>query len=249
MLLRTPPRTGCFAAVLLLSGAAGAACASDKVTLPVSLSGDRMSLNKQDLPLGAAHWADPERNWRTVGELIKTALPPADADGTRPGVTLAVELDRQAPWGALKCLLMAASALGVRKSEMSIPVRPRGDVVALELPGADASAAQVVTVPLFTGGQTGVQTEVGTQRVPCTAKLFQDLVAQHPKATVNVQAPPSLPAFLVVAVLRDVQAARPAGMAFLPPNIKVRADEEASLKEAKDAVDRALQGGLGGMGK
>jgi hypothetical protein len=105
-----------------------------------------------------------------------------------------------------------------------------------------------VAVPLFTGGATGIQTEAGGQRAPCTLKLFQDLVAQCPKATVNVQAGPTLPAYLVVAVLRDLHLAGAAKVAFLPLK-HMTPEETAERKEAKDAVDKALRGPLGGLGK
>lgn len=236
--------SGLLTALLLLTSSSRAA----EETLETAFAGHTLAINRQDQRLGAAQWADPERNWRTLGELLKTALPPADAAGRRPNVTLSVRLDATAPWGGLQCLCMAASALGLSRAKVALPVRPREDLVLLALPGADPAQGAVVRLPLFPGGPTGVQTENAGQRVTCNAQVLQGLVKQLPQATVHVQAPVAMPAYLVVAVLRDLRAAGAAQVAFLPLKA-VTAAEEAERKEAKEAVDRSLRGGLGGLGK
>jgi hypothetical protein len=222
---------------LLLAGPAASA-----ETLAAALTGNTLALNKQEMKLGAAQWAEPEKNWRTVGELLKTALPPADAAGQRSGVVLQVSLDAQAPWGALKCLLMASSALGVAQA---VVTRPDQTTATLELPGADPKQGEVVPLPLFAGQGAQALTENGGQRLPCTAALLKGLVKQLPKATVSVEAHPGMPAAQVVGVLRDLGEAKAAAVAFLPVT-QATAKDETARQEAKTAVDDALRGGLGG---
>jgi hypothetical protein len=210
-------------------------------SLPTAITGNTLSINRQDMKLGAAQWSDPEKNWRTVGELLKTALPPAGADGRRPGVTLAVTLDAQAPWGALKCLLMAASALGVPQAAVTMPGQ---STVPLELPGADPGQGETVALPLFAGAGQPLTGNAG-QRLACTPAVLRGLVKQLPKATVSVEAQPTMPAVQVAAVLRDLREAEAAAVAFLPVK-QVSEKEVSDRQEAKNAVDDALRGGLGG---
>lgn len=210
-------------------------------TIATDITGNTLSINKQEMKLGVAQWSDPEKNWRTVGELLKTALPPAGADGKRPGVTLAVTLDAQAPWGALKCLLMAVSALGVPQAAVTMPDK---SIIALELPGADPGQGETVALPLFAGAGQPL-TENAGQRLPCTPVVLKGLVKQLPKATVSVEAQPSVPAAQVAAVLRDLRAAQAAAVAFLPVT-QVSGKEVSDRQEAQNAVDDALRGGLGG---
>src|SRR5579862_1085103 len=85
-------------------------------TLKTALHDDTLLVNGNAMKLGAGHWAEPEKSWRTVGELIKSAVPPADANGKRDAILL-VELDGKASWGALKTLLIATANLGLSKAD------------------------------------------------------------------------------------------------------------------------------------
>lgn len=217
---------------------AGHLLAAEGVSVPTAFRVQTLLINQQETRMGAAQWATPEKNWRTVGELLKTALPPADAKGVRSGVTLTVALaDEQTPWGGLKCLLMAASALGVEQATVELPDQK---VVALALPGGDPKAGNVVELPLF-AGQGVAQTENSGRKMNCTAELLKGLVGQLPNATVSVLAEPAIPALQVVGVLRELQAARAASIAYLPVK-EITAREQSELKEAKDAVDRSFGG-------
>lgn len=222
--------------------------AAEGVSVPTAFRGNTLLVNNQETKLGAAQWAAPEKNWQTVGELLKTAMPPADAQGGRPGVTLNVALaDTQTPWGGLKCLLMAASALGVGKASVELPDR---QIVTLNLPGGDPKGSEVVDLPLF-AGQGVAQTENGGRKMNCTTGLLKGLVEQLPKATVSVKAEPGIPAAQVVGVLRDLQQAKAASVAYLPVK-EITAKETVERKEAKDAVDRSFGGldrALGGQKK
>jgi hypothetical protein len=212
--------------------------AGEQTTLPVAFRGDTLLINEQETRMGAAQWEAPEKNWGTVGELLKTALPPANAQGLRPDATIDVTLDEAVPWGGLKCVLMAASALGVPVARVQLPDKR---IVPLKLPGAEAKG-QVVDLPLF-AGKGMAQTENGGRKMNCSPGLLKGLVKQLPKATVQVKAGPKLPATQVVGVLKGLGDAKAAAVAYLPVK-EITPKEMADRKESKDAVDRAF-GGLG----
>lgn len=214
-------------------------------TLKTSIHGETLLVNGNEMKLGAAHWAEPERSWRTVGELIKSALPPADDNGKRDA-TLAVELDSKASWGALKTLLIANANLGLSKAEVTLPTTP-ASTVALALPGAEAKG-DVVTLPLFPGDGDDVMTENNGTKMKCTSGVVAGLIKQLPKATIEVTAPLTMPAYKVARVLNLLDQNKAAAVAYLP--VKAPTEEDAkNRKEAKDAVDGALKGVMGNMGK
>lgn len=235
------------------------------------LRGDTLMINGNATKLGAAQWVEPEKNWRTVGELFKSTLPPADAAGRRPGVVPEITLDASASWGALKTLLMAFSALGIEQIRVVLPeparrpARPTrpgqtgrtkrtkkverpGQTVLLPLPGADPRHGTVVDLPLSADDAGRATTTNAGRRLRCTPALLRGLVRQQPRATVNVRASTRLPAYIVVKVLDGLRAAGAAGTAFLPVR-RIRKRETAERKKVKDAVNRAFDGGLGGLGK
>ena len=214
------------------------AVAGEKRVLPVAFRGNTLLINQQETKLGAAQWESPEKNWGTVGEMLKTALPPANAQGMRPGTVVDVTLDEKAPWGGLKCVLMASSALGIPEAQVRLP---GNRTVPLALPGAEAKG-QVVDLPLF-AGKAVAQTENGGRKMDCTAALLNGLVKQLPQATVQVKAGPKVPASQVVVALKGLADARAAAVAYLPVK-EITPKEMADRKETKDAVDRAF-GGLG----
>lgn len=219
--------------------------AKQEIRLETALEGDVLSVNGQPTQLGAAQWREPERSWRTVGELIKTALPPADAQGSRPQTVLSVTLDDQASWGALKTLLMAAAGLGVPQA--SVQTSARKEPVTVALPGADAGEGLIVPLPLKIAAN-GLFCVVNRGReLECTSDLLRGLVKQQPKAVIELGAEPSLPANKVVVVIHQLRDLGAAGVAFLPVR-KISAADVADQKEAKDAVERAFKGGLGGLG-
>jgi hypothetical protein len=214
-------------------------------TLKTAIHGDTLLVNNNEMKLGASHWAEPEKSWRTVGELIKSALPPADNNGKRDAI-VSVELDAKASWGALKTLLIASANLGVPKATVTQPTTPASTVL-LNLPGAPADG-DVVTLPLFPGDGDDVLTENDGNKMKCTASVVAGLVKQLPKATVEVTAPVTLPAHKVVRVLSLLDQSKAAAVAYLP--IKAPSEEDAkNRKEAKEAVDNALKGVMGNMGK
>lgn len=223
-------------AILLVFWVGLPAISGEVCEVPLAFRGEIFSINGQATRLGAAQWSAPEKNWMTVGELLKTTLPPADAAGHRPDVQLVVALDAQAPWGGLKSVLMAATALGVS----SISVKCEGaSAVPLAVPGVEAQG-EVVELPLF-AGQKVAQTENGGQRVNCTPGLVKGLVGQLPQATVRVTAEAAVPAVQVVGVLLALHESKAAGVAYLPLK-EITAAEAANRKESKDAVDRAFGG-------
>jgi len=225
-----------FTIALVLVVANGFALAGEKTVLPVGFRGNTLLINKQETRLGAAQWESPEKNWGTVGEMLKTALPPPNAQGLRPDSAVSVTLDDQAPWGGLKCVVMAASALGIRDARVQMPDK---QMIPLALPGAEA-AGQVVDLPLF-AGKGMAQTENGGRKMNCTPALLKGLVRQLPKATVQVKADPKMPATQVVSVLKALKDAKAAAVAYLPVK-EITPKEMADRKESKDAVDRAFGG-------
>lgn len=237
------PRTlSLLAAICLIGFSAQAA-----TTLKTAIKGNTLSINGQPTRLGAAQWGQPEKSWRTVGELIKSAVPPANADGKRPNVVLNVDLDERAPWGALKALTMAASGLGIPKALVKM-LGKGAKPVDIPLPGADPKTGQVVDFPLSVAGDK-LMTANGGRKIPCTLGVMKGLVKQLPKATINVKPANSLPAHHVARVLSDLHTKAKAGaVAFLPVK-EITMEEVKERKEAKDAVDRAFGGGaLGGLG-
>lgn len=216
--------------------------------LKTSISGDKLTINGGETKLGAAQWATPENSWRTVGELMKTVLTPADAKGKRTGFAFSVDIDEKASWGALKAVLMAAAASGIDKARVNVPGKPDAHVM-LDLPGADPAAAEHVDLPLSNGTGGNLNTENGGAKVPCTVALLQGLVKQLPKATIVVKAAPDLNANSVVGILRCLRDdAKAAAVSYLPVKA-ITPEEAANREEAKSAVDRAFEGGLGGLGK
>lgn len=217
-------------------------------TFKANLTGNKLSLNGGETRLGAEQWATPDESWRTVAELMKSALPPADAAGKRAGLTLVVDLDDAAPWGGLKALLMAAAAAGLPKAQVNVPGKP-GAHVMLDLPGADPGTGEVVELPLFEGPDGNVQTENGGKKMACSQALMAGLVKQLPKATIYATAVPKLQAVKVLGILRALRDdARAAAVAYLPVK-QLTPKETSDRKEAQDAVNRAFEGGLGGLGK
>lgn len=220
----------------------------DAQTLQTAIEGDTLKINNNATKLGAQNWAEPERSWRTVGELIKSAVPPPDENGKRPGVTLVCGIDEKAPWGALKALLMAGSGLGIEKARINVPGKPDAHID-LPLPGADPKAGAVVDFPV--AAKDGkVFTRNGNRELEITHKLLEGLVKQQPQATLHVVPESNItPALQVMGVLRMLhQDVKPAAVAYLPVK-EVTAEEKADQQEAKDAVNRAFEGGLGGLGK
>jgi hypothetical protein len=229
-----------FAALLLC-----ASYASGSETLTTAIHGDTLLVNGNEMKLGAGHWAEPEKSWRTVGELVKSALPPADSNGKRDA-TLSVELDSKASWGALKTLMIATANLGVPRASVTLPTNPKS-TVKLSMPGAEASG-DVATLPLLPGDGDDVLTENDGNKMKCTSALVAGMVKQLPKATIEVTAPLSLPAHKVVRVLNFLNENKAAAVSYLP--FKAPTEEDAkNRKEAKDAVDGALRGVMGNMGK
>ena len=233
------------ALVLVVVLGAGAAPGAE-TNLVTSIQGDQLSINGGETRLGAQNWAEPEKTWRTVGELIKSAVPPADASGRRAGVTLVVSLDAKAPWGALKSLLLAAAGLGIPQAKLNHGKPGNHDLLAL--PGADPGAGTLLAFPLADGEGEKVLTENGGRKMEVTPVLAQGLVKQQPKATVALQIRNALPAVKALVAIRVLQEVKAAGVAFLPVK-EISSTESAAQQEAKDAVDRAFQGGLGGLGK
>ncbi|MCZ7647096.1 MAG: hypothetical protein M5U26_17875 [Planctomycetota bacterium] len=220
---------------------------AEQTELKTDFQGDTFKINHNATELGAANWAEPEKTWRTVGELIKSAVPPANAEGRRPDVVLVTGIDEGTPWGALKSLLMAASGLGIPQARVNVPGKP-GAHILLPLPGADPTQGETVDFPLF-AGPDGALTENGGKKLKVTQALLGGLVKQLPDATVNVKAAPELKALQVVAVLRMlVQEVKPKAFAYLPVK-QITPEEAAGRKEAEDSVNRAFEGGLGGLGK
>lgn len=213
-----------------------------------AIDGDTLKINNNATKLGAQNWAEPERSWRTVGELLKSAVPPADENGKRPGVTLVCGIDEKAPWGALKALLMAGSGLGIEKARIDVPGKP-GAHIDLPLPGADPKAGAVVDFPVDGKGEK-IFTRNGNRELEITQKLLEGLIKQQPQATIHVMPENNtMPALQVMRVLRMLhQDVKPAAVAYLPVQ-EVTAEEKAEQQEAKDAVNRAFEGGLGGLGK
>lgn len=233
-------RTGILMTVMVALALASASHAAD--TLKMTIVGDTLSINGGEQKLGAAHWAKPEESWRTVGELSKTALPPADNAGRRPDVTLQVEIDGKASWGALKTVLIAAANLGIEKTQIT---QKGGAAATLALPGAEAKG-DTVELPLSTGTGDELLTENGGKKIPCNAAAIASLIKQQPKAVIVVKAGTDLPANKVVRVLALLKQNN-ANASFLGLRAAT-AEEAATRNEAKDAVDKALQGAMGGMG-
>lgn len=228
-------------ALLALATLCGALHAAD--TLKTSIAGDALSINGNDMKLGASHWAKPEESWRTVGELAKTALPPADkATGIRP-VTLVVDLDEKASWGALKTLLLASANLGVPKAEIHIS---KDETVSLDLPGEEAKG-ETVDFPLVAGDGGAILTENRGQKLPCSMPLISGMVQQVGAAVVVVKAPVALRAAGVAHVLGVLTQCN-AHISFLPVRAATN-KEAAEQKQAKDAVDKALEGTVRGLSK
>jgi hypothetical protein len=209
-------------------------------TLTTAINGDTLSINGGETKLGAGHWAKPEESWRTVGELAKTALPPGDKLGHRD-VMVVVTVDDKASWGALKTLLLATSNLGVPRAEIRLGKAP---AIALELPGAEEKG-DIVEFPLSAGAGEELMTENGGKKFPVTAGLIAGMLKQVPKGVVAVRAPLALPAGKVARVL-DLLTKAKATFAFLPVREQT-GKEAAEQKEAKDAVDRALEGTIKGL--
>lgn len=216
--------------------------------LKTAISGDKLSINGSETKLGAAQWASPENSWRTVGELMKTVLPPADAKGKRAGINFSVDIDETASWGALKAVLMAAAASGIDQARVNVPGKPDAHVI-LDLPGADPAAGEHVDLPLTEVKSGELLTENAGKKVPCTVALLQGLVKQLPKSTVVVNAATACSANKVIGILRALRDdAKAAAIAYLPIK-QITPEEATNREEAKSAVDRAFEGGLGGLGK
>lgn len=256
--METTPMRHILACALLLAGSLNAADGGNKEasaemkddtqSVQTSIDGDTLKINGNATKLGAQNWAEPERSWRTVGELIKSAVPPPDENGKRPGVTLVCGIDEKAPWGALKALLLAASGLGIEKARINVPGKPDAHID-LPLPGADPKAGAVVDFPVAAKDDK-IFTRNGNRELEITQKLLEGLIKQQPQATIHVMPESNTtPALQVMRVLRMLhQDVKPAAVAYLPVK-EVTAEEKADQQEAKDAVNRAFEGGLGGMGK
>jgi hypothetical protein len=218
---------------MVLCGARAAEVQETKV----SIFGEKLSINGGETKLTAAHWKDPDNTCRTLGELLKTTLPPPDGSGKRNAI-LKVEVDEKASWGALKSALLAAAALGVPKAVVELTGRA-GGAVNLDLPGADLKAGgQVVEFPLSADGLKPL-TENAGRKMEVTVKLAEALVKQQPAAVIKVHAPVELPAYAVATALGNLAGAKPAGVAFLPIRAET-AQEKQDRKDAKDAVDKSL---------
>ena len=235
-----------WSAILTLTLLITVSVRSEDVRVLTGIAGDDLRINSQKTELGAAQWSNPSRNWRTVGELLKTVVPPPTPDGQRPNVLLVVNLDEKAKWGALKTLFMAASALGITKTQINHGAP--GNKTFLTLPGSKDKGGEVIDFVLFPGTGTTLQTENGGKKMDVTLKLAAGLVRQLPKAVVNLKANTELSATGMVNVIGNFEEAKAAGIAFLPIE-EITAKEAAERKEAKDSVDRAFEGGLGGLGK
>ena len=234
-----------YCSSLFICAAALSSHAADTIT--VSINGEKLSINGGETMLGAANWSEPGKSWRTVGELMKSALPPGDRSGIRGAVTLQASVDKNAPWGALKTVLMAAAALGIPQVHLNVSTGPDTmPSLDFKLPGADTSG-EVAELPL-TVEKGAVMTENNGKKIPCNRKIIDGLVRQLPKATVHVTAPNDIPAFQMAGVLNDLAQAKAAAIAFLPVH-ELGAVDGTTRKEAQDAVERALSGGLGGLGK
>jgi hypothetical protein len=207
-------------------------------SVPVSILGDTLSINGGATKLGPQHWAAPEESWRTVGELLKTALPPGNKEGVRP-VVLALSIDDKAPWGAVEALFTAAYSLGVPKVRVSFGKEKPWD---LALPGADASVGAAVELPILSGEK--LLTENGGQKLELTPALAQGLVKQQPKATVSVKAVHAARAWAALTAIRILREAKAAGVAFMTVR-KLTAEEVKDAQQGKETIDRALNGGLG----
>ncbi len=233
------------AALVLLVASTGRGA---EQAVETSITGQTLSINKQATRLGAAQWAQPERSWRTVGELIKSAMPPANKQGQRPHVVLQVALDEKAPWGAAKALFMAASSLGISKAKVKLPKKDgKEGTLVLSLPGADPKKGQVVNFPLSAGEAGKVLTENGGRKVACTTGVMKGLVKQLPKATVNVTPDNKMSAAQAIKVLDAlINEAKAAGVAYMPI-VELSVKDTEDRKKTEDALDRAFGGGaLGG---
>jgi len=205
--------------------------------VPISIQGETLSINGGATKLGATHWAIPDESWRTVGELLKTALPPGNKEGVRP-VVLDLSVDRKAPWGAVEALFTAAYALGVPKVRVQFEKEPAWE---LALPGADATVGASVELPVYSGEK--ILTENGGKKMELTAALLQSLVKQQPKATVSVKSSHAAQAWAALTAIRMLREAKAAGVAFMTVR-KLTAEEIKDAQQGKDTIDRALNGGL-----
>ncbi len=222
----------------------GLVSVAGETVVNTAIHGDTLSFNGQPTRLGATHWSTPEKSWRTVGELMKTTVPPADAAGNRKNVVVAVDLDEKAPWGALKALVMASAGLGIPKARIQLPGAAK-KTLSLSLPGADPSVGKVVDFPLLEGAKGELLTENGGRKMPCSDAVLQGLVKQQPEATIHVIAPTSLPAHGIAKLLVSLEEAKAHAIAYLPVK-EITKEEAVDRQKAKDAVDRAFGGALGG---
>ncbi|MBI3829888.1 MAG: hypothetical protein HY291_10245 [Planctomycetes bacterium] len=187
------------AAALLLWAAAARSSEEAKAVL----GADELELNGKTFKLSK------EKDPAKLGKALRAAA--GDAPKSKDAA-LVIEAGEKAPWSALQKILLASFAAGIGK------VRVQAGEAALELnlPGSDSENGEVLDLPLLPGKGEALQTENEGKKLACDAALLKDLVKQAPKSVVNLQAAEGVGARSVVNVILILQAAKAAGIAYLP---------------------------------
>lgn len=166
-----------------------------------------------------------DNGFKSLADELKKVLPSAK------GASLSLQVDSSAAWNDLRSVLAAAACCGIQRAEIRC-----GDALSLELPlpGADAGKGEVVALPLLNGSGDEVLAENGGEKYPCDLELLQGLISQLPKAVIHVVPANGLSVSKVLGVLKRLQQARPAAMAYLPVP-EIAAQQSGTAQKAKES--------------
>ncbi|MCX7806452.1 MAG: hypothetical protein N3A38_14890 [Planctomycetota bacterium] len=236
------------AAVALIAAAvypAPGRCGEGADRVKISLEGRSLIVQGNRQPFPAEAFETPEKSWRRLAELLKPVLGARDADGRCP-VVPTVSVDGETPSEALITVLMAVSGHGCRRCNLTVAAKGGTESAPVELSfdaGDQGKKGQVMTLKLV--GQAGRERldldgqQISASKLDPLAPAVRE--AAKARALIRIRPEGKTSAARTVELVRfcrDHGAER--FDLFDPPKVDDR--EREAAKDAKDAVDRALDG-------
>ncbi len=241
-------KTVALAALALAAAAALQApgrCGEGADRVKISLEGRSLTVQGNRQPFPAEAFESPEKSWPRLAELLKPVLGARDSEGRCPTVP-SISVDAEAPNEALVTVLMAVAGHGCRACNLTVAAKggAESDPVPLRLDVRDSGKKEQVMTLKLVGRAGGEKLDLDGQQIPASkldplAPAVKE--AAKAKALVRIRPEGKTSAARTVELLRFcISHGAERFDLFDPP--KAGEKERKDALEAKDAVDRALDG-------
>jgi len=234
--------TACLTAAFVVSHGN---CGEDsRDSVKIALQGRKLFIQGNRQPFPPEAFETPEKSWPRLAEFLKPVLGARDAEGRCP-VVPAVSVDDEAPSEALITVLMAVAGHGCRACELSIAARGgvEQETVTLRFDMPATGKDQVMTLKIV--GEAGREKldldgqQISASRLDPLAPPLKEAV--RAKALIRIRPEGRTSAARTVELLKFCKRQGAERFELFEP-ARLTKKEKEDAREAKDAVDRALEG-------